>query len=118
MTLGRRMPKPSTGYSCSSVVMQPIIMAACVSMMVSSALRLQMPPMSIGGVMLPISMARTCCMAWGKAIDQEGLPSKRSSSALVWIVLLTNITSLSQENAEASGARRTDEPASSAALLN
>ena len=83
MTLGIFMPKPSTGKSCSRVVMPPMIMAAWVSMICSSADRPQVPAMSMGGVMLPMSMASTCCIACGKATPQEGLPSNRSSSALV-----------------------------------
>src|SRR5699024_7228809 len=43
---------------------------------------------SMGGVMLPISMASTCCMACGKAAPQEGLPSNLNSSALVCVGLL------------------------------
>ena len=65
-----------------------MIMAAWVSMIWSSAERPQVPAISIGGVMLPISMARTCCMAWGKATPQEGFPSNWRSAALVWDSLL------------------------------
>ena len=90
MTLGIFMPKPNTGNSCSNVVMPPMIMAAWVSMIFSSADRPQVPAISMGGVMLPISMASTCCIAWGNAAPQEGLPSNFSNSALFWVRLLMN----------------------------
>src|SRR5699024_11985449 len=50
----------------------------------------QVPAISMGGVMLPISMASTCCIAWGNAAPQEGLPSNFSNSALFWVRLLMN----------------------------
>ena len=55
MTLGIFMPKPNTGNSCSKVVMPPMIMAAWVSMIFSSADRPQVPAISMGGVMASLS---------------------------------------------------------------
>ena len=69
------MPKPNTGKSCSSVVMPPMIMAAWMSIVSSEAGSPSKAAMSMGGVMLPTSMARTCCIAWGNAIPSDGLPS-------------------------------------------
>ena len=80
MTLGSPMPNPSTGNSCTSVVSPPMIIADCMSMVWSAAERPQVPAMSMGGVMLPTSMARTCCMACGNASPNDGLPSSLKSA--------------------------------------
>ena len=69
------MPKPNTGNSWSSVVMPPMIMAACMSIVSSAAESPSDAAMSIGGVMFPTSIARTCCMAWGNAMPSDGVPS-------------------------------------------
>ena len=51
--------------------MPPIIIAAWVSRILSDALRPQVAAISIGGVIFPISIASTCCMAWGKAAPRR-----------------------------------------------
>ena len=61
--------------------MPPMIIAAWMSIVSSAVDRLSDAAMSMGGVMLPTSIASTCCMACGKAMPNEGLPLSLYSSA-------------------------------------